>query len=68
MKIAILVYSVLVAVFLLLLTLHAELVQESRPQVPGKPVITANGGKTDARKSQIARLHEIDPQREIRPR
>jgi hypothetical protein len=56
MKIAITIYSVLVAIFLLLLTLRAELVQESKPPTLGEPLVTANGGKTDARKSQIGRV------------
>ena len=57
MKTAIVVYCVLAATFLFILTLRAETLQEFKPQASRTPVVTASEAKTDANQSQIGQVH-----------
>jgi len=57
MTIAIIVYSTLVAGFLFFLSLRTEVVQETRSQVPTKPVVAPTRAKTGADQSQIGRMN-----------
>jgi hypothetical protein len=54
---AIVVYCILAATFLFILTLRAETLREFKPQVSRTPVDAANKAKTDADRSQIGHVH-----------
>ncbi len=51
MKTAIIVYCVLAATFLFILSLRAEMVQEFKPQESTKPVVVAKGNQSGIRRS-----------------